>query len=79
MKIERIFSSGNILTNIKRCCLQIKKLKKLIFVNKNWPNDPRIGPKSQFNLLEFLERDMNLEEELEKFEREFEKDKVVEV
>ncbi len=32
-----------------------------------------------FNLLEFFERDMDLEEELEKFEGEFERDEVVEV
>jgi hypothetical protein len=43
----------------------------LIFVNKNWLNDPRIGCKSPFNLLEFLEKDMNLEE---KFEGEFERE-----
>jgi hypothetical protein len=59
--------------------LQIKNLEKLIFVNKNWPNDPRIGYKSPSNLLEFFEKDMDLKEELEKFEGEFEKDEVVEV
>ncbi len=35
----------------------------------------KIGCKSPSNLLKFLERDMDLEEELEKFER----DEVVEV
>jgi hypothetical protein len=34
---------------------------------------------SPFNLLEFLERDVDLEEELKEFEDEFEKDEVVEV
>jgi hypothetical protein len=34
-------------------------------VNKNWLNDPRIGCKSPSNLIEFLEKDINLEEELE--------------
>jgi hypothetical protein len=76
IEIERIFSLVGILTNFRRCCLQTKKLEKLIFVNKNWSNDPRIGYKSPSNLLEFLERDMNLEEELEKFEGEFERDEV---
>jgi hypothetical protein len=56
-----------------------KKFKKLIFVNKNWPKDHRIRCKSPFNLLEFLERDMDLEEELEEFEGEFEKNEIVEV
>ncbi len=70
---------AKILTNVKRCHLQTKNLKKFIFVNKNWPNDLRIGCKFPYNLLEFLERDMDLEEELEEFEREFERDEVVEV
>ncbi len=34
---------------------------------------------SPFNLLEFLERDVDLEEELKEFEGEFERDEVVEV
>ncbi len=45
----------------------------------NWPNDFRIGCKSRSNLLEFLERDIDLEEEFEEFEGEFERDEVVEV
>jgi len=58
------FSLARILTNFRRCHLQTENLKKLIFVNKNRPNDPRIGCKSPFNLLEFLERDVDLEVEL---------------
>jgi hypothetical protein len=51
----------------------------LIFVDKNWPNDPRIGCKCPSNLEEFLEKGCKLEKELEKFEGEFERDEVVEV
>jgi hypothetical protein len=47
--------------------------------NKNWPNDAIIGCKSPFNLVEFLEKDVNLEKEFEKFEGEFERDEVVEL
>jgi hypothetical protein len=54
-------------------------LENLILVNRNWVNDPRIGCKSPSNLLEFLERDMDLEEEFKKFEGEFERDEVVEM
>ncbi len=68
-----------ILTNLKRCHLQIENVEKLIFVNKNWHNDFRLGCKSPSNLLEFLERDMDLEEECEEFEGKFEKNEVVEV
>ncbi len=45
-------------------------------MNKNWPNDPRISCKSPSNLVEFLEKDVVLEEE---FEGEFERDEVIEV
>ncbi len=79
IEIKRIFSLARILTNLRRCHLQIENLKKLIFVNKNWPNDFRIGCKFPSNLVEFLEKDVYLKEELEKFEGEFERDEVVEV
>jgi hypothetical protein len=75
IETKKIFSLIGILTNLRRFCLRTKNLEKLIFVNKNWPNDSRIGYKSSSNFLEFLERDMDLEEELE----EFEGDEVVEV
>jgi hypothetical protein len=35
IEIERIFSLARILTNHKRCRLQIENLEKLIFVHKN--------------------------------------------
>jgi hypothetical protein len=52
-----------------------RKVKKLIFVKKNWLNDPRIGCKYPYNLIDFFERDIDLKEELKEFER----DEVVEV
>ncbi len=39
----------------------------------------RIGCRSPFNLVKFLERDIDLEEKLKEFESDFEKDEVVEV
>jgi hypothetical protein len=60
--IERISSLVGILINPRRCHLQIENLKNLIFVNKNWFNDLRVGCKSPSNLVEFFERDINLEE-----------------
>jgi hypothetical protein len=42
IEIERIFSLEGIITNLRRCHLQIKNLKQLIFVSKNCSNDPRI-------------------------------------
>lgn len=43
-------------------------MENLIFVNKNWPSDSRIGCKSPFSLVEFIDIDGDLEEELEEFE-----------
>jgi hypothetical protein len=40
IEIERIFSLARILTGFKRCRLQLENFDKLIFVSKNWPNDP---------------------------------------
>ncbi len=68
-----------IIINLRKCCLQTIFLKKLIFINKNWPNDPKIGCKCPFNLLKFLEKDIDLEEEFEEFEGEFEKYEIVEM
>ncbi len=48
-------------------------------MKKNWSNDHRVACKSSFNLIEFLERNIDVEEELEEFEGDFEKDEVVEV
>jgi hypothetical protein len=35
IETKRIFSLVGILTNLRRSCLQIENLKKLIFVNQN--------------------------------------------
>ncbi len=48
-------------------------------MNTIWPNDPKVGYKSPSNLVEFLERDINLKETLEEFKIDFERDEVVEV
>jgi hypothetical protein len=63
IEIEMIFYLARILINLRKCCLQIENLEKLIFVNKNWANDLRIRYKSPSNLLEFLEMD-KLEKEV---------------
>ncbi len=48
-------------------------------MSKNWPNDCKVGCKSPFNLLKFIGIDANLEEELEQFERAFQKYKNVDL
>ncbi len=50
----------------------------MIFVNKNWPNDPRIDYQSPFRLIELIETDVNLGEEIEYFERAFERGEFME-
>ncbi len=49
----------------------------MIFVNKIWSNDPRVRCKSPFHLIKFLERDIDLEDELEECEGEFERMKLL--
>ncbi len=44
-----LFSLTKILTNLRKCHLQSKNLEKLIFVNKNWSNDARVGCKAPNN------------------------------
>ncbi len=75
---KKIFFLARILTNLRKCRLLTENLEKSIFVNKNWPNDLGIGCKSSSKLMEFLERDVDLEEELEEFEGEFEKEEIFE-
>jgi hypothetical protein len=47
-------------------------LEKLIYVNKNWLTNPRVACKSASNLVEFIKKDLELEDELEQFEDSFE-------
>jgi len=76
IEIARIFSLVGTLTNLKRCTLQIDNLDKLIFLNKNWPNDPRVGSYLPCNLIELIEVDASLEEE---YEGKFELDELVDM
>ncbi len=68
MRKKGFFKKVDILSNLKRCHLQIANLKKLIFMNKNWLDDSRGGCKSHFNLVELIENDLKLEKKLEQFE-----------
>jgi hypothetical protein len=43
---------------------------KLIFMNKNWPNELNVG----YSLMQFIEMDGDLENELKNFESAFERD-----
>ncbi len=43
-------------------------------ISKNWPNDAKVGYKSPSDLVEFIEMDEQLEEELQEFEGEFERE-----
>ncbi len=64
IEIERIFSLAQILTNLRRCRLELDNLNKIFFVSKNWPSDPRVGCSSPSSLIELIEVDLVLEEEL---------------
>jgi hypothetical protein len=59
-----------IFTKLRRFCLQLNNLDKLIFVNKNWPNDLKVGCSSLFDLIKLIESNDVLNEEYEgKFEK----------
>ncbi len=45
---------------------------------KNWPNDLRIDYKPLFNLVEFIEKDLDFEK-LEKFESSLEHDEILNI
>jgi hypothetical protein len=48
-------------------------------VNKNWPNDLRIGCKPFFNLVQLIEANAKLEEELEEFEKTFKRNEILKI
>jgi hypothetical protein len=79
IEIERIFSLASILTNLKRCHLQLENLKILIFVNKNWLSDLKDGCKLPSYLIELIETNLGFEEELEEFEGSFEQDEIMDM
>jgi hypothetical protein len=54
IEMNKVFSLIRIFTSLRRC-LQSKNLDKMIFVNKNWFNDPKIGCKSRSSLVELNE------------------------
>ncbi len=50
-----------ILINLKRCHLQTNNQERLIFVNKNWPNNPKVGS-FPTNLVKLVEVNVKLKE-----------------
>jgi len=63
IEIEFFFTLVGILTNLRRCHLQLDILDKIIFVINNWPSDPRVGCSSPSSLIKLIEANLALEEE----------------
>ncbi len=78
IEIKNIFSLTEILTNLKRCHLQLDNLEKWIFMNKNWLNDARMGCKALNNLVMLIAFKLDLEQELNEFESSFEQHEWIE-
>jgi hypothetical protein len=57
----------------------MNNFKKLIFVSKNWLNELRVSCTSPPNLMELIERDIDLDKNLEKFRGAFIQDEILEV
>jgi hypothetical protein len=75
IEIEKIFSLILILTNLKKCHLQLENLENLISVSKNWPNDVRGSCKAPSSLLELIDCEIDLKE-LNEFGSSFEKEEL---
>jgi uncharacterized membrane protein len=67
IEMIRTFSLIGMLTIFLKSHSQMTNLEKLIFVNKNWLTDPRVACKSASNLVKFIKKDLELEDELEQF------------
>jgi hypothetical protein len=65
IETKHIFPLVVILTNLHQCKLQIDKLERLIFVNKKWPNNLRLGCNNPKDLEEVVELEIELACELE--------------
>ncbi len=72
IEIKNIFSFTRILTNLKKCYLQLNNLEKWIFMNKNWLNDAKMGCKALNNLVMLIDSKLDLKQELNEFESSFE-------
>lgn len=73
------FSLAIILTHLKRCFFQLDNIDNLIFVSKNWCNDPKVYCNSTCNLIELIMSIVALEEEYEEYEGEFDKDEILDL
>jgi hypothetical protein len=78
IEIKNIFSFTKILTSLKRCCLQLNNLEKWIFINKNWPNDAKMGCKALNNLVMLIDSKFDVKLELNEFETSFEQHEWIE-
>lgn len=69
IETERLFSIAGVLTTLQGCDLQTDNCDKMIFVAKNWPDDPRV----HCNKHPLFEDFIVVEEQMvEEFEEEFE-------
>ncbi len=65
IETKHIFPLVAILTNLHQCKLQIDKLERLIFVNKKWPNNLRLGCNNPKDMEEVVELEIKLACKLE--------------
>ncbi len=64
MKLRTFFSVVGILTNLRRCRIQLDNFLKLIFVNKNWSNDAKVNCKAPSNLVDLINPEINLKQKV---------------
>jgi hypothetical protein len=66
IEIKQIFSVVGVITNLRRSCLEIENLDRLIFVIKHWLEDTRVGcdgASKPMSMTNFLTSKSNIIEE----------------
>jgi hypothetical protein len=61
-------SLTKILTNLTKCHLQLDYFEKIIYVNKDWSSDAKVGCKVLNNLVNLIDFELDLKQELNEFE-----------
>lgn len=56
-------SVAGVLAALRRCCLQVENLDRIVTVVRNWPDDPRLDCVPKARLAEFLAEEATLAEE----------------
>jgi hypothetical protein len=60
IETNNLFFLVGFVTKSRRCHLHLNNFERLIFVNRNWPNDVKVGCKAPSDLVELIDSKLNL-------------------